>query len=135
MAVRLRLRPHPKVRRAGLGRPLRRPAAWVVVATAYGRLRREQLEAARKTVRRRLRREGRLRLGPLPHLTLTAKPLQSRMGRGKGRPAATVSPVRPGQLLLSLEGVAPHRARAALLALGPKLPVPLRVRSLDRLHP
>lgn len=128
------LRPHPKVRRAGVASATGR-SGWALVATAYGRLRREQLEAARKTIRRRLRREGRLRLGPFPFLPLTAKPLQSRMGRGKGRPAATVSPVRPGQLLLSLEGVAPHRARAALLALGPKLPLGQRVRPLHRLYP
>jgi large subunit ribosomal protein L16 len=105
-----------------------------LVAAAYGRLDRTQLEAARKAIRRRLRRQGDLRLVVFPTLPRTQKPLQSRMGRGKGRLAGHFCWVRPGQSLLVLSGVPPARARQALAGGSPKLPLAtilLPVRSLQ----
>ena len=99
----------------------------VLLAVAYGRLIQSQLEAARKAARRRLRRRGRLQLLVFARFPLTQKPLQSRMGRGKGRLAGRFCWVRPGQPILLLRGVSASRARYSLVAAAAKLPLPLRI--------
>ena len=114
--------------------PTSLPGAYGLVSTAYGRLDKVQLEAARKVVRRRLRRLGVLRVLVFPNLPLTRKPLQSRMGRGKGRLASHFCWIRPGQPLLVVLGVPPGRARQALAGGASKLPLatlPSPLRSLQ----
>jgi len=99
----------------------------------YGRLVSNQVESARKSIRRRLRREGTLRLLLTTFFPFTAKPLQSRMGRGKGRICGRFCPVRPGQLLfiLSLPSVASsRRAERALRGGAAKLPLKMHISSL-----
>lgn len=109
-------------------------AAYALLAAAYGRLHQPQLEAARKAVRRRLRRQGRLQLLVFARFPLTRKPLQSRMGRGKGRTHGQFCWIRPGQPLFLLRGVPSSRARASLAAAAGKLPLPLRVAPLRSLR-
>lgn len=121
---------HSKRFTRSVARPLRSSlpsGAYALLATAYGRLVRDQLEAARKAVRRRLRRLGVLRLMVFPTLPLTRKPLQSRMGRGKGRLSGQFCWVRPGQPLLLLTGVPPGRAAQALAGGSSKLPLGTRL--------
>jgi large subunit ribosomal protein L16 len=109
-------------------------ATYALLAAAYGRLDQQQLEAARKVARRRLRRQGRLQLLVFARFSLTRKPLQSRMGRGKGRLAGQFCWVRPGQPLFLLRGVPASRARVSLAAAAAKLPVSLRVAPLRSLR-
>jgi large subunit ribosomal protein L16 len=127
---------HAKRRSRSLARiaPTSLPVGgYALLATAYGRLVQPQLEAARKAVRRRLRRQGRIQLSVFARFPLTRKPLQSRMGRGKGRSAGQFCWVRPGQPLLFLWGVSASRARFSLASAAAKLPLSVRaapIRSL-----
>lgn len=129
-----RVRPHAKRFSRGLVFPVGFGSDLGLVARSYNRLSYEQLEAARKAVRRRLRREGRLSMVVAPVLPVTRKPLQSRMGRGKGRLSGRVAPVRPGQLLFRLSGVKNiTRGRWALSAGRSRLPVAISVVLLSTL--
>lgn len=110
--------------------PASAPLRFGLFSVGYGRLLLNQIEAARKSIRRRLRREGVLQTTLTTSFPFTSKPLQSRMGRGKGRIAGRFCPVRPGQLLFLLTLNSSLHAERALRSGGLKLPLPVRFSSL-----
>lgn len=98
------------------------PGALCLFSRAYGRLYAEELEAARKTMRRAVRKGGGLlRMRVYATCSYTKKPLQARMGKGKGRIQGTFSFVRPGQILFELSGIATIKAMSALSSGASKL--------------
>lgn len=89
-----------------------------------------QIEAARVAVTRHLSRRGQLWIRVFPDKPITKKPLETRMGKGKGNPEGWVAVIRPGNLILELSGCSEIVAREALSRASSK--VPMRCRMLMR---
>lgn len=86
-----------------------------------------QIEAARKVIVREVKRKGKLWIRIFPNKPYTKKPLEVRMGKGKGDVEGYVAVVKPGRILFELGGVNEEVARKALEKAGQKLPVLTRV--------
>jgi large subunit ribosomal protein L16 len=82
-----------------------------------------QLEAARVSLSRHIRRGGRIYIRVFPDKPVTKKPAETRMGKGKGEPAFWVAVVRRGHLLFEMEGVPEELARSAMRLAASKLPL------------
>lgn len=82
-----------------------------------------QIEAARIAATRYMKREGQLWIRIFPDKPVTKKPLEVRMGKGKGSVEYWAAVVRPGRILFELDGVAPEIAIEALRLAAQKLPV------------
>ncbi|MCP4663949.1 MAG: 50S ribosomal protein L16 [bacterium] len=91
-----------------------------------------QIEAARIAITRHIKRGGKVWIRVFPDKPITKKPLETRMGKGKGNPEAWVAVVRPGRVLYELEGVGHELARDAMRLASHKLG--LRTRFLARQH-
>jgi large subunit ribosomal protein L16 len=94
-----------------------------LVATSSGRLTARQIEAARVSINRRVKRGGKLWIRIFPHQPVTKKPAETRMGKGKGNPEFWVAEVRPGRVLFEMAGVEEGVARKALEMAAFKLPI------------
>ncbi|WP_018663953.1 50S ribosomal protein L16 [Heyndrickxia acidiproducens] len=82
-----------------------------------------QIEAARIAMTRYMKRGGKVWIKIFPHKPYTAKPLEVRMGSGKGAPEGWVAVVKPGRILFEIAGVPEEVAREALRLAGHKLPI------------
>ncbi|MFK7923497.1 MAG: 50S ribosomal protein L16 [Bacteroidia bacterium] len=82
-----------------------------------------QLEACRITISRAMKREGNMWTRIFPYKSITKKPAEVRMGKGKGNPELWAAPVKPGHLLFELDGVPESVAREALRLASNKLPI------------
>lgn len=89
-----------------------------------------QIEACRVAINRNLKRKGKLWIRIFPDKPYTKKPLEVRMGKGKGGVEGWVSVVRPGRMLFELDGVTESQARVAMRLAANKLPI--RVRFVTR---
>ena len=89
-----------------------------------------QIEAARVAMTRHMKRKGKLWIRIFPDKSVTARPPETRMGKGKGKPEHWVAVVRPGNVLFELDGVSETIARESLRLAANKLPV--RTRFLSR---
>jgi large subunit ribosomal protein L16 len=89
-----------------------------------------QIEAARVALTRHMKRKGKLWIKIFPDKSVTKRPPETRMGKGKGNPEFWVATVRPGNLLFELDGVPESVAREALRLAATKLPI--RTRFLSR---
>ncbi len=85
-----------------------------------------QIEAARIAITRHIKRGGKVWIRIFPDKPITKKPLETRMGKGKGPPESWVAVVRPGRVLYELEGVAPELAKAAIRLAQQKLGIKTR---------
>ena len=92
----------------------------------------QQIEAGRVAATHFLHREGRVYTRIFPHKSITSKPLETRMGKGKGEPDTWVACVRPGTVLFEIGGVPEDLAKRALRRVAHKMPV--RCRFLHRRH-
>jgi large subunit ribosomal protein L16 len=86
-----------------------------------------QIEAARIAVTRFMKRGGRVWIRVFPDKPVTKKPLETRMGKGKGAPEYYVAVVRPGRILYEVDGVDEATAMEALRLAGHKLPVKWKI--------
>jgi len=86
-----------------------------------------QIEAGRVAATHFLHREGRVFVRIFPHKPISAKPLEVRMGKGKGEPAQWVACVKPGTVLYEIGGVEEAVARVALTRVAHKMPVRCRL--------
>ena len=82
-----------------------------------------QIEAARIAMTRYMKRGGQVWIRIFPHLAITKKPLEVRMGSGKGAPEYWVAVVKPGRVMFEIEGVTEEQAREAMRLAMHKLPV------------
>jgi len=82
-----------------------------------------QIEAARIAATRYMKREGQLWIKIFPDKPITKKPLEVRMGKGKGAPEYWVAPIKPGRMLFEIGGVSIEIAKEALRLAAQKLPV------------
>lgn len=83
----------------------------------------KQIEAARRTITRKIKRKGKLWIRIFPDLPITKKPNESRMGKGKGSVSFWASKVRGGTTIFEICGVPTHIAVEALKSGGKKLPL------------
>jgi large subunit ribosomal protein L16 len=88
-----------------------------------GHITARQIEAARIAISRHMKRIGRLWIRMFPDKPITKKPLETRMGHGKGAPEYYVAVVRTGRILYEIDGVDEATAREALRLASHKLPV------------
>jgi large subunit ribosomal protein L16 len=94
-----------------------------LMATTPGWITARQIEAARVAMTRAIKRGGKVRITIFPDRSITRKPLETRMGSGKGSPDHWVAPVKPGRVMFELGGVSEELAREAMRKAAHKLPV------------
>ena len=82
-----------------------------------------QIESARRAIKRKIKKRGKVWIRIFPHLPITAKPTESRMGKGKGSVSHWVSRIKGGTVLFEICGVPKHIAKEALKSGSSKLPV------------
>ena len=92
-------------------------------ATGRGRITARQIEAARRTISRQVKRGGKLTIRIFPDKPITKKPLEVRQGKGKGNVEYWVALIQPGKMLYEIEGVPEELAREAFKLAAAKLPV------------
>ena len=85
-----------------------------------------QIEAARRAMTRHMKRAGRVWIRIYPDVPVSKKPIEVRMGKGKGAPELWVVRVKPGRILFELDGVPVELAREALTLAAAKLPIKTR---------
>ncbi len=95
-------------------------------ALECGWLSSRQIEAARRAMTRYIKRGGKIWIRIFPDKSLTRKPAETRMGKGKGSPESWVAVIRPGMVLYEMQGVEESVAREALRLAAHKLPVQTR---------
>jgi len=96
-------------------------------AISSGRLSLKHLEAARKVIRRKMKKQGFLRAYAYPYVSITKKPLAVRMGKGKGAIDDWVFPIRPGRLVFEISNCSLDLAAEALFMASKKLPLKCKV--------
>jgi large subunit ribosomal protein L16 len=92
-------------------------------ATEPGRLTARQIEAARMAITRHVKRAGKLWIRIFPHRPVTAKPLEVRMGGGKGSVEEWAADILPGRVMYEISGIDEKTAREAFRLAGHKIPV------------
>ena len=91
-----------------------------------------QIEAARVSLARSLKRGGKIWIRIFPDKPVTKKPAETRMGKGKGNPEFWVAVVKPGRILYEMEGLTEADAREALRLAGQKLGIATKLVSRTR---
>src|ERR1043165_5379708 len=89
----------------------------------HERITSRQIEASRQAMTRYIKRGGKIWIRIFPHTPVTRKPLDVKMGSGKGSPEFFVAKVRPGTVLFEMQGVTEELAREAMRLAAHKLPV------------
>ncbi len=92
-----------------------------------GWIKNTQLEACRVVINRHMKRKGKLWIRVYPAKPVTKKPIEVRMGKGKGNPEFWVAVARPGLMLLEIDGVTDQVARESLRLAAAKLGIPTRL--------
>jgi large subunit ribosomal protein L16 len=85
-----------------------------------------QIEAARRAMTRHMKRAGRVWIRVFPDVPVSKKPIEVRMGKGKGTPELWVCRVKPGRIMFEVDGVSVEIAREALTLAAAKLPIKTR---------
>jgi large subunit ribosomal protein L16 len=85
-----------------------------------------QIEAARRALTRHMKRAGRVWIRVFPDVPVTKKPLEVRMGSGKGTPEFWVTRIKPGRIIFEIDGVSVALAKEALDLAAAKLPIKTR---------
>jgi large subunit ribosomal protein L16 len=96
-------------------------------ATQGGWIKASTIEAGRIAAQQYIRGEGRLYVRVFPHKSVSSKPLEVRMGSGKGEPDYWVAVIKPGTVLYEIGGVTEEQARICFARLAHKMPVPVRL--------
>jgi len=122
---RTKFRKQQKGRNRGLAQAGNRVSfgEYALKATSRGRLTARQIEAARRTITRKVKRGGKLWIRVFPDKPVSKKPLEVRMGKGKGNVEYWVALVQPGTVLYEIEGVSEELAREAFALAAAKLPI------------
>ena len=102
-----------------------------LVASDRGRITARQIEAARRAMTRHIKRGGNIWIRIFPDKPITKKPLEVRMGKGKGSPEFWVCRVKPGRIMFEMDGVDYDVAREALELAAAKLPIKTHFISKD----
>ena len=95
-------------------------------AVERGKITARQIEAARRAMTRHVKRGGKIWIRVFPDVPVSKKPLEVRMGKGKGTPEYWAARVKPGRILFEIDGVSNEVAREALRLGAQKLPIKTR---------
>jgi len=95
---------------------------YALKATDRGRMTSRQIEAARRTITRHVKRGGKLWIRVFPDVPVTKKPIEVRQGKGKGNVEYWIAQIQPGRVLYEIEGVSETVAREAFKLAAAKLP-------------
>ena len=106
--------------------------SYALQVLAPARLTQRQIEAARIAMTRYIKRGGRIWIRIFPDKSVTSKPAETRMGKGKGAPEGWVAVVKPGRVLYEMQGVTEAIAKEAFRLAAHKLPVKTRVLRRDQ---
>lgn len=98
-----------------------------LLAIEGGKITARQIEAARIAMTRHIKRGGRVWIKIFPYKPVTKKPLEVRMGKGKGSVDHYIAPIKPGRILYEMEGVAKDVAVGALTLAAAKLPLKTKI--------
>lgn len=96
---------------------------YALQAQGHERITSRQIEASRQAMTRYIKRGGKIWIRIFPHTPVTRKPLDVKMGSGKGSPEFFVAKVRPGTIMFEMQGVSEEIAREAMRLAAHKLPV------------
>lgn len=96
-----------------------------------GRITARQIEAARRAISRRIKRGGKIFIRIFPDKPITKKPLEVRMGKGKGAVDQWVMNIKPGRIIFEMGGVEETLAREALALAMAKLPFKTKIVTLE----
>jgi large subunit ribosomal protein L16 len=96
---------------------------YALKSTGRGRITARQIEAARRTMTRHIKRGGKIWIRVFPDKPITQKPLEVRQGKGKGNVEYWVCQVQPGKILYEVQGVSEELAREAFALAAAKIPV------------
>ncbi len=91
------------------------------------RINARQIEAARRAMTRHMKRQGRVWIRIFPDVPITQKPIEVRMGKGKGSPEYWAARVKPGRIMFEIDGVSEVVAREALRLAAMKMSVKCRI--------
>ncbi len=97
--------------------------AYGLKAISPGRVSARQIEAARRTITRHMKRVGKLWIRIFPDVPVSQKPAEVRQGKGKGSPEWWAVRIKPGRIMFELDGVPRDLAREAFVLAAAKLPV------------
>mgnify|MGYP002640406393 FL=1 len=100
---------------------------YALKATEPDRINARQIEAARRAMTRHMKRQGRVWIRVFPDVPVTAKPIEVRMGKGKGSIDRWVAKVKPGRIMFEIDGVDEVTAKEALRLAAMKLSVKTRI--------
>jgi large subunit ribosomal protein L16 len=106
--------------------------AFGLKAVEPARVTARQIEAARRSITRHLKRAGRVWVTIFPDVPVSTKPAEVRMGKGKGAPEYWMCRIKPGRIMFEVDGVGEELAREAFRLGAAKLPVATRV--IVRVH-
>jgi large subunit ribosomal protein L16 len=128
MPKRIKYRKHHRGRRTGLtkGHDQLAFGEYGLKSLEPAAITNRQIEAARIAMTRHIKRGGKVWITIFPHLPVTKKPAETRMGSGKGSPEGWVATVKPGRIMFELSGVPEPLARDAMRLAANKLPVRCR---------
>ena len=101
--------------------------SFALKATEPERVTARQIEAARRAITRHMKRQGRVWIRIFPDVPVSSKPVEVRMGKGKGSTDYWAAKVKPGRIMFEIDGVSEIIAREALRLGAMKLPVTTRV--------
>lgn len=129
MPKRMKFRKYMKGRNRGYARSGYKLAFGDIAfkAVEAGRINSRQIEAARIAATRHIKRQGKIWIRVFPDKPLTAKPLEVRMGKGKGAIDQWVMNIKPGRIIFEMGGVEESLAREALLLAMHKLPFKTKI--------
>lgn len=96
---------------------------YALMAMDHERITSRQIEASRQAMTRYIKRGGKIWIRIFPHIPVTKKPLDVKMGSGKGNPEFFVAKVKPGTILFEMQGVDVAVAREAMRLASNKLPI------------
>lgn len=104
---------------------------YALKATVCGKMTAQQIEAARITINRTMKRGGKVWIRIFPDKPITKKAAETRMGKGKGAPESWVAVIKPGTILYEISGVNEETAVEALELAGNKLPFATKIISRE----
>ena len=118
-------RKHQKGRSRGIqpNQPHLKKGRFAIVSLSNIRLSANQIEAVRRVITRKLKRSGQVWVLAHPSLSVTEKPLEVRMGKGKGALSYWACRIKKGEILYEIDGVDLSRAKQAFLLADSKLPI------------
>ena len=121
----MKYRKHQRGRRRGYakGQTTVQFGEYGIKSLDAGWLTNRQIEAARIAMTRQIKRGGKVWINVFPDKPITKKPLETRMGSGKGNPEGWVAVVKPGKVMFELAGVPEDLAKDAMRLAGNKLPI------------